>query len=114
MCDEPKKRFDAGNNRGTSLKTIQQAFTKEDKNVEDADDHFGKMVATEMKMMSAHLKFRFKHDVNNLIFNYQTFSKSDVNIHQSNVINQPAASVTQVQPNGQRYNEFSSFINSDE
>ena len=47
------------------MKTIQQALTKEDQNMEDAGDLFGKMVATEMKMMPAHLKFRFKHDVNN-------------------------------------------------
>lgn len=41
---------------------------EEDKN--DADDVFGKMVVTEMKM-SAYMKFCFEHDVNNLIFKYQ-------------------------------------------
>lgn len=40
---------------------------EEDK--DDADDVFGNMVVTEMKM-SAYMKFCFKHDVNNLIFKY--------------------------------------------
>ena len=37
-----------------------------EKEKDDADDVFGKMVATETKTMSAHMKFRFQHDVNNL------------------------------------------------
>ena len=51
------------------LEKLGNSLTEEDK--DDADDVFGKMVASEMKSMSAHMKFRFKHDVNNLIFKYQ-------------------------------------------
>ena len=37
-----------------------------EKEKDDADDVSGKMIATETKTMSAHMKFRFQHDVNNL------------------------------------------------
>ena len=49
------------------LETLGKSLMEEDK--DDADDVFGKMVVTEMKM-SAYMKFCFKHDVNNLIFKY--------------------------------------------
>ena len=42
------------------LEKYRKSLTDEDK--DDADDVFGKMVATEMKSMSAHMKFCFKHD----------------------------------------------------
>ena len=38
---------------------------------DDADDVFGKMIATEIKSVCLLMKFRFKHEVNNLIFKYQ-------------------------------------------
>ena len=51
------------------LEKLVKLLMEEDK--DDVDDVFGKMVVTEMKSMSANMKFCFKHDVNNLIFKYK-------------------------------------------
>ena len=58
------------------LEKFGKSLMEEDK--DEAHDVFGKMVASEMKSMSAHMKFRFKHDVNNLIFKYQELQYSEV------------------------------------
>ena len=35
------------------------------------DDIFGQMVAAELKTFSEHIKFRVKHEINNVIFNFK-------------------------------------------
>ena len=58
---------------------------------DDADDDFGKMVATEMKSMSAHMKSHFKHYVNNLIFKYHNMQYSEVTRNLEDVNSQPGS-----------------------
>ena len=58
------------------MKKLGKSLTEEGK--DDADDVFGKMVASEVKSMSAHMKFHLKHDVNNLIFKSQEMQDSEV------------------------------------
>ena len=58
---------------------------------DDADDVFGKIVATEMKSMSGHMMFRFKHYVSNLIFKYQEMQCSEVTRNLEGSSLQPAA-----------------------
>ena len=58
------------------LEKLGKSLTEEDK--DDADDFFVKMVASEMESMSTHMKSRFEHDVDNLIFKYQEMQYSEV------------------------------------
>ena len=69
------------------LEKLGKSLTEKDK--DNVDDVFGKVVASEMKSMSAHMKFRFKHNVNNLIFKYQEMRYSEVRNLES-VNSQPA------------------------
>ena len=48
-------------------------------NAIDHDDFFGKVIAGELKSFPEHIKFRVKHDINNVIFNYNI--RSDKVVH---------------------------------
>ena len=99
------------------LKTIHQKLIEdEESSDDDGDATFGKMVTKELKVLPPHLKFRFKHDVNNLIFNYQSqlFAQPrnpDDSHVQTNV--QASASAPQKVQTGW-YNNFSMYMNNSE
>ena len=48
---------------------LEQNGDKENKECED--DLFGKLVAVELKKFPENIKYRLKHEINNLIFNYK-------------------------------------------
>jgi len=72
----PKKRKlqkEENDNEIEILKTIHQKLIEdENSSDDDGDATFGKMVTKELNVLPPHLKFRFKHDVNNIIFKYQS------------------------------------------
>ena len=43
----------------------------EDKENKECEDVFGKLVAVELKKFPENIKYRLKHEINNLIFNYK-------------------------------------------
>lgn len=69
-----KLKSEENDNEIEMLKTIHQKLIEDEESSDDNDGDatFGKMVTKELKVLPPHLKFRFKHDVNNLIFNYQS------------------------------------------
>ena len=46
---------------------------------DDEDDLFGKLVAAELKSLPQRQKYRLKHEINSLIFNYKLQNENDVN-----------------------------------
>ena len=50
-----------------------------DEKQDDEDDLFGKLVAAELKSLPQRQKYRLKHEINNLIFNYKLQNENDVN-----------------------------------
>ena len=50
-----------------------------DEKQDDEDDLFGKLVAAELKSLPQRQKYRLKHEINNLIFNYKLQNGNDVN-----------------------------------
>ena len=46
---------------------------------DDEDDLFGKLVAAEFKGLPQRKKYRLKHEINSLIFNYKLQNQNDVN-----------------------------------
>ena len=46
---------------------------------DDEDDLFGKLVAAELKSLPKRQKYRLKHEINNLIFNYKLQNEDEVN-----------------------------------
>ena len=50
-----------------------------DEKQDDEDDLLGKLVAAELKSLPQRQKYRLKHEINNLIFNYKLQKENDVN-----------------------------------
>ena len=57
---------------GNMLKVWKKRLTSiSDGKQDDEDDLFGKLVAAELKKLPERQKFRLKHEINNLIYNYK-------------------------------------------
>lgn len=94
------------------LKTIHKKLIEDEEHSDDdeGDAIFGKMITKELKVLPPHLKLRFKHDVNNLIFNYQSQLFPYPGDARAEVNSQPSASA----PNTAQaswYNNLSTYIN---
>ena len=50
-----------------------------DEKQDGEDDLFGKLVAAKLKSLPQKGKYRLKHEINNLIFNYQLQNENHVN-----------------------------------
>lgn len=65
------------------LETLNKITKALEPTTEDSDDLFGKMIASELKLLPPGKKRRVKHEINNIIFNYQEQeddqSKSNLN-----------------------------------
>ena len=57
---------------GNMLKVWKQRLTSiSDEKQDDEDDLFGKLVAAELKKLPERQKYKLKHDINNLMYNYK-------------------------------------------
>jgi hypothetical protein len=88
------------------LQTINQRLQHKSERPQqrDEDDVFGEMVTSEIKKFRKLLKFRFKHEVNNLIFKYQMLCLQDPGTdllqQQSRMYNFPTTPLlSPIQPN---------------
>ena len=64
---------------GNMLKIWKQRLTSlSDEKQDDEDDLFGKLVAAELKKLPEWRKYRLKHEINNLIYNYKLQNENDV------------------------------------
>ena len=50
---------------------FMKTWMAQPKESETEDDMFGKMIASELKKFPENLKFRLKHDINQVIYNYR-------------------------------------------
>ena len=51
----------------------------QDEKQDDEDDLFGKLVVAELKSLPKMQKYRLKHEINTLIFNYKLQNGNDIN-----------------------------------
>ena len=65
--------------RDTSKLLNKRLTSMNDERQDDEDDLFGKLVAAELKSLPQRQKYRLKHEINNLVFNYKLRNENDVN-----------------------------------
>ena len=64
--------------RDTSKVLRKRMTSMNDERQDDEDDLFGKLVAAELKSLPWRQKYRLKHEINNLAFNYKLQNENDV------------------------------------
>lgn len=89
--------LDVMKNFSRALKEKSSTTVNKDLKQDDDDDLFGKIIAAEVRKFPEAIKFRVKHEINNVIFNYkvrQTESVSDLTIP----LQSPSASSASLSP----------------
>ena len=87
-----------------AMKTITKTRIVQPKESQTENDMFGKMIASELKKFPENLKFRLKHDINQVIYNYVLNQYNTMTLPMSATpIGSPPALASQNSDSGQPY-----------
>ena len=87
-----------------AMKTITKTRIVQPKESQTENDMFGKMIASELKKFPENLKFRLKHDINQVIYNYVLNQYNTMTLPMSTTpIGSPPALASQNSDSGQPY-----------